>query len=664
MMFPLLLLELLVFITSAIQVGAVDEPRVDAKPTFRIPAVPPGMPRNPTYQVEVREPGGAWQQLSVYNVKVGHQADEPLRLIANPKSNDGPLDASLVLFDFDTSVEIKITYTQGEINDFAISPASYGIHAQFRDRTTVTFAIGQQRDAPRKIVFRVNGSYDRECLHILTNTVETEAPDPTAANVLAIQPGEDIPRSLPEGKDVYYFHPGMHTLPIGAWVELDLGEQKSITSFDLETIGRKAYQMPGGLRFRIESRRKSDEAWTTAYESLDQEEAFHLVKVKLRAVEARFVRLVLLGNHLSDRARRGQEGNNYPNSAFIKQFTLYDARGDKISQGKAIAGAGGDIKAIIDANGTTAFGGRSVAEAFLIPRSGIRLYLAPGSVLRGAIGGRGLRKVRIDGRGILDGSLLSHDLLFREGRTSSIHIVESSEIEVEGITILDAAMWSVILNHDQQVSVRNVNILNSMVNADGIHFSATRGASATGCFMRACDDLMVLYHYGETRDIQFRKCVLWSDGGRAALFGMGDQGDIRSVRVEDCDLLAWQGVWNMEMHGGAFMVWPSGGRLIEDVTFKDIRLEAPRYPALAGLFQLKTVSWNNLHPGRLNCVRFENISHPEVGNFRSRIVGADREHAITDVKLHRIRWGQDWLTSQNANHLMEINDYVRGLVIE
>lgn len=652
------------FLLSMFSLLAGDGQAANTRPTLLTYEAPAGTPRNTTYQVEVREPGGVWQNLSVYNVKVGHQAGDPLRMLANPKSRKDAADASFVLFDFDKTVEIQITYTKGEIADFKLSPESYGIEAQLSDARKVTFTVDQKADAPRKMVFRPNGDFESDCLHILTNPLEKDAPNPTDPNVLVIKPGDEIPRSLPQGKDVYYFSPGVHTLPVGAWAEVDLGQKLTIAKFDLDTINRQMFQMPGGLRFRIESRSTANEPWVTVYESLDKDDNFHLAGIALNDIEARYVRLVLLGNTITEPSQRRANGYNYPNSAFIKQFTLYDKSGKNISLGKAVAGVGGDFRSLTDGKGTALFGGLYVAETFLIPCSNICFYFAPGSIVRGAIGGKGLNKISISGRGILDGSVLSHDLIFREGRTSSIHIVESSEVDVEGITVLDASMWAVILNQDQQVTVRNINILNSIVNADGIHFSGTRKAIATGCFIRACDDLFVIYHYGETSDIRFGQCVLWSDGGRAALFGMGNQGDIRGVRVEDCDVLACQGVWNMKLHGAVFMVWPGAGRVIEDVTFKEIRIEAPRYPSLACLFQLKTVPMDQHAPGQLNRVRLEDISYPNPGTFLSCILGADAEHPVSDVRLQRIRWGHEMLDAQNAGERIDINEFVKGFVID
>ena len=155
---------------------------------------PSDTPLNTTYKVQVREPGGDWHPLPVHNMKVGHQAGDPLRMSANPKSRLDAADASFVLFDFDKTVEI---------HEFKLSPESYGIEAKLSGGNTVVFSIAQRADAPRKMVFRPNGDYESECLHLLTNPVEKDAPNPADANVLVIQPGDAIPRSWPEGNSMH-----------------------------------------------------------------------------------------------------------------------------------------------------------------------------------------------------------------------------------------------------------------------------------------------------------------------------------------------------------------------------------------------------------------------------------------------------------------------------
>lgn len=624
--------------------------RVDGVPTknrgpVAVHPVPKGIPLNDRYRVWVREPGGTWQELPILNVKVGHQeGDDPLRLSVDPRPYRGPTNASLVLFDFDQTVEIRIQYTPQELKGYHLSPVSYGIKPKTVGKDMVEFTLTQNREAPRKLVFRPNGEWESESLHLLTNPLESDIPDPGAKDVLSLKPGDPIPLVLPEGKKTFYFLPGIHELPRGLWVDLDLGEIRKIGSFDLLTGPKAKWVMPGGLRFRIETRVSKEGPWQVAHERLEDENALDMRNVKLHGTEARFVRLTLLGNHNTARVR----DYNYPNSAQIQQFTLYDEGGQKVSVGKAVAGALSNYSSVTDDLGSERYGSVHGRETYFIPRSDVRLYLAPGAVVRGSLAGYGLRNIRIDGRGILDAGDLIRVHALAEGKTSPIRMENGSNLAVEGITIQDAPMWSVILNKSRGVRVQHVNILNSVCNGDGIHFSGSQNAEASGCFIRVPDDLFVLYHYGDTENIRFRNCVLWSDGGRIALFGMGSQGNIRKVTVENCDVLAHQSVWDAKIHGNIFQIFPNHGRTIEEVTFKDIRIEAVRYPSISGLFQLKTVPLGNRLPGIIRKVRFENIDYPFPGELPSYLLSPGEANPVEDVTFKNIRWGKEMLSSKNA----------------
>lgn len=107
------------------------------------------------------------------------------------------------LFDFSGSVDVKVTYHGG----------------------TLTFTMEQGVTAPRKIAVRINNDWYTRVLHVLTNPIEQDAPQPTDANVYAINPGDSVPAELPAGKTVYYFKPGQHDLPRGLWLDVDLGTE-------------------------------------------------------------------------------------------------------------------------------------------------------------------------------------------------------------------------------------------------------------------------------------------------------------------------------------------------------------------------------------------------------------------------------------------------------
>src|SRR5687767_15487669 len=72
---------------------------------------------NDDYTVRVRKPGGKWQDLYEYNVKV-----DEVKGTSHHVEN-----ASMCSFDFSGEVEVLVTSNKGNIQQTRIRPLSYGI---------------------------------------------------------------------------------------------------------------------------------------------------------------------------------------------------------------------------------------------------------------------------------------------------------------------------------------------------------------------------------------------------------------------------------------------------------------------------------------------------------------------------------------------------------
>lgn len=358
------------------------------------------------------------------------------------------------------------------------------------------------------MVFRPDGEWEAECLQIMTNVPEKEYKvDETAENVYVIEEGDEIPLTLPEGKTVYYFKKGIHTLPGGYWAELDLGKTETVTSLDLMTPSVNQSTLPGGLCFELLAKQE-DGAWESVYRSVgeDAENNVNLTGVKVNA-EARYFRIVLHGNF------NWQPVGNYRfiHKAYMSELRLFNESGENVALGRAVAGAGKDFAVITDGAEGDVYGHAYAGETFSV-MDGYTYYLEKGSVLNGAFLGNGRENVTISGRGILDSSILESDHDLSEGRNGAIHFEYLKNVVVEGITMMHAPMWMCVINYSENVLVDGVNLFGYCTNADGIHFSASKNAVATGCFIRTTDDLFVAYHYGDADGLTFRNSVLWSDG--------------------------------------------------------------------------------------------------------------------------------------------------------
>lgn len=622
---------------------------------------PAGTKVNNSYSVFVRESGsGNWIPLFVYSVKIGHQeGNDPLRSLVGMEYN-GPVDTSMVNFDFNKKVELKIVYQKTNLETVHISPESYQLPVK-KEKNTLYLTLEQNQNAPRKLIVRPNGDWEKNVLHIVTNPVEKSVPKTTDSNVFVVEPGKEAPRVLPEGKTVYYFKPGVHVLPKGSWTTFDLGKNTTVDRFDFITGAEQPFTVPGAQDFRIEYMADGDKEYKVCYEA-EGNAQMNLEKVAFSPVKARYIRLILLGNN----AVKSGSGYNYLNSNHVKEFRLYEkGTSNNVVLKKATDGSSMNYYAVCDGNDSTNsyFGHIYSAESFFAARDGYQFYLAPGSIVKGAVNTDWKSNITIKGRGILDCSGLVHDPAgkYAEGRTSAIRSEYSDDILIEGITILDSPMWAVITNHSQNPVVRNLNMFGSIVNSDGIHMSGVTNGLVEGCFIRTTDDLFVMYHYGPASQVTVRNSVFFSDGGRIVLLGMANsKGDIENVIFENNDILNVQNVWDMSKHGGAFSLWASGGNTIRNIVFKNVRIEAFREPRIACLFQIKTLDFSGWGSGKIDGVTFDHVSYNGTGEAVSYLSGDGSAYPVSRVLFKNFLYGGKPIT-QSWHPGIEIRNDVSGI---
>ena len=139
------------------------------------------------FTVKVRQPGGKWQTIATYPVKVDEvkEARHHVKL------------ASMSYFDFDGEVEVSVTAHKEEIETARIRPLSYGITPQV-SRNTLTFKL----NSPHNLSIEVNGDIFHN-LHLFANPIDRNNP---------LKPGMN-PKKLKKNRNLIYFGPGMHRLP-------------------------------------------------------------------------------------------------------------------------------------------------------------------------------------------------------------------------------------------------------------------------------------------------------------------------------------------------------------------------------------------------------------------------------------------------------------------
>lgn len=165
--------------------------RIDAQQliTYPAPQAVVYSMHNDDYTVKVRKPGGEWQDLYEYNVKV---------------DLDKPQDASMVYFDFSGTVEVFVHKNNGNVQSAKIRPSSYEIKPVLNDNS-ITFTLTE----PKKLSIEFDGDKLHN-LHLFANSIDTSRPDPNDPNVVYFGPGVHTPKDLPgdafnisSGKTVY-----------------------------------------------------------------------------------------------------------------------------------------------------------------------------------------------------------------------------------------------------------------------------------------------------------------------------------------------------------------------------------------------------------------------------------------------------------------------------
>jgi hypothetical protein len=204
-------------------------------------------------------------------------------------------------------------------------------------------------------------------------------------------------------------------------------------------------------------------------------------------------------------------------------------------------------------------------------RSGQTIYIDAGAVVNADVRGNNLSKIRILGRGILNGNLL---------------IGNSEDIEVEGIFMRNTRSWTNTLINCRRSIYRNVKVFTyrGVWGLDGINPVSCKNFRIDDCFIRTKDDCIAvksMEKFGQytaedinTDSISVTNCLLvgWS---HADGFTMGFEmhgGIFHNIEVKNCDILMASGQGRTGGHSG-FSIVCDGPATVTDVRFEDIRVE-------------------------------------------------------------------------------------------
>lgn len=286
-------------------------------------------------------------------------------------------------------------------------------------------------------------------------------------------------------------------------------------------------------------------------------------------------------------------------------------------------------------------------------KSGQRIYMEGGAVLKGAFDLSGVTDVKILGRG----------LLWDPGR--AIDLEKATDIAVSDLIIVntdrrDAARVMNIRN-SRNVSVSQVTGFTSGKWSDGINISTSQHVKVRDSYLRVSDDAVVVYAVadcplcrqraaatgvpdpnppGDTFDIDVRNMRLWVDVAHALYVGhFGDNGDPRTIRDVTFDNID---VANLDEDDpdweGVIAAYSGDSTLIRDITFSNIRVDRIEEGKLINIVAGDNPRYNKA-PGRgVDGVTLRDISFTGEGMPSPSIIrGLSPRTAVRNVTIQNLR---------------------------
>lgn len=331
------------------------------------------------------------------------------------------------------------------------------------------------------------------------------------------------------------------------------------------------------------------------------------------------------------------------------------------------------------------FEGGKIHEAGEINvESGQTVYIAGGAIVRGRIRADGAKNVRVIGHGVLDGS-------HRNYKTQMVKLSGCSDVELNGIIVLNSYGWTLVPVKSDNVRFSNVKVIGWRDNDDGVDIVGCRNLTIDSCFLRTKDDCIAVkaspgyFEEGESglrnvETVHVVNTVLWNaEWGNAMEIGFELQTkNISDVLFQNCDIIHVE-------RGGTFTIHNGDFAAVEDIRFEDIRVEDSRDKLIEFRVGLSIYSGDcpwELHRknpqrkrsplgqwvpvegqkqkefaakrGHIRNVHFKDITVTGSELPKSYLIGYDDTHGVENVRIENLRFnGERILNAQDGNFTIE-----------
>lgn len=301
-------------------------------------------------------------------------------------------------------------------------------------------------------------------------------------------------------------------------------------------------------------------------------------------------------------------------------------------------------------------------------RSGVRLYLAKGSVLRAVtdleafpeffpadlisrrpfsrrlIGAVDAEGVELAGEGEMDGSHgLRGFLPMGESQPLGLQFIRCRGVKVEGVTLRNSGSWMQQYLQSERIEIRNLRVWNHGNGTnDGMDFDGSRQVRVQGCEIDSHDDALVFKSTGlmKCEDILVEDCLLRSNC-HGIKFGTESVGGFARITVRRCRVGRSAKVLPLDLVDGprppitgCALECTDGGEM-RDILLEDLHVEdclTPIFIKLGNRHDRRVPGESFTGAGRISGVRIERMHVELSGPITSSITGYPG-HPVRQVLL-------------------------------
>lgn len=262
---------------------------------------------------------------------------------------------------------------------------------------------------------------------------------------------------------------------------------------------------------------------------------------------------------------------------------------------------------------------------YITPNDNDTIYLAAGAVVYGGIRAKGVKNLRVLGRGILDGGSQFEQMVLIEN---------CKEVRFEGVMIRNGDGWTNTLVNCDGVTYDNVKVLSFCPAGDGIDPLNSRHVVISHCFLRCTDDCIAIK--APANDQVVNDILVADDTMIGFAFSDGvtigfetNAPTITNVTVRNCDVILARGGSRVDGHSG-FSIVCDGPADISNILYDNIRVERSDIK----LFELIVTDGTKYGidpPGHIKNVTLRNVAWAHEGPIMLK--GFDESHKVQMISF-------------------------------